>query len=111
MRANRMVRLRTAEGPFHAKVIAARLGAEGIVCQLRGAVDGPYPAIGEAYVFVGEDDLELASEVLLADEVEAALSVVERDTDDEPARYTRLYGWMPLAAAALAACTAVASTL
>jgi hypothetical protein len=106
-----MVRLRTAEGPFHAKVIAARLGAEGIVCQLRGAVDGPYPAIGDVYVYVDEDDVADASEVLLADDVEAALSVIERDTDDEPAHYTRLYGWMPLAAAAVAACTAVASAL
>lgn len=106
-----MVRLRTAEGPFHAKVIAARLGAEGVVCSLRGAVDGPYPAIGEVYVFVDEDDVDFAAEVLLADEVEEALIAVERDTDDEPAQYTRLYGWMPLAAAAVAACTAVASTL
>ena len=106
-----MLRLRTAEGPFHAKVLAARLGAEGIPCQLRGAVDGPYPAIGDVYVYVAEDDLDLAAEILLADDVEASLSAVENDTDDEPAHYTRLYGWMPLAAAALAACTAVASAL
>ena len=106
-----MVKLRTAEGPFHAKVIAARLGAVGVVCSLRGAVDGPYPAIGDVYVFVDEDDLALAAELLLEDEVEAALIAVDRDTDDEPAHYTRLYGWMPLAAVAVAACTAVASTL
>ena len=106
-----MVRLRTADGPFHAKVIAARLGVEGVVCQLRGAVDGPYPAIGDVYVYIDEDDLELASEILLADEVEEALMAVERDTDDEAAVYTRLTGWMPLAALAVAACTAAARVL
>ncbi|MEY2569282.1 MAG: hypothetical protein QOE35_3811 [Actinomycetota bacterium] len=100
-----MVPLVPAQGTFHAKVIAARLGAEGIATQLRGAVDGPYPCFGEVTVFVGEDDVEEAAELLLIDEVEAALEVVERDTDDEPVTHTRLVGWLPLVSVAVAACT------
>jgi hypothetical protein len=71
-----MVHLRTVNGVFHARVIAARLGADGIVTQLRGAVDGPYP-VGDVSVWVPEDDAECASELLLADEVEAAFDLPE----------------------------------
>ncbi|MDQ1373266.1 MAG: hypothetical protein QOJ09_604, partial [Actinomycetota bacterium] len=67
--------------------------------------DGPYPCFGEVTVFVGEDDVEEAAELLLIDEVEAALEVVERDTDDEPVTRSRLVGWLPLASLALATCT------
>jgi hypothetical protein len=56
---------------FEARVVAARLGSEGIVTQLRGAVDGPYP-LGDVEVLVAEDDLATAREILLADEVEDA---------------------------------------
>jgi hypothetical protein len=66
-----MVRLATVAHPFHARVIAARVGAEGIVTELRGSVDGPYP-MGDVYVYVSEDDLPAARELLLADEVESA---------------------------------------
>ena len=66
-----MVRLATVRTTFHARVIAARLGAEGIVTDLRGNVDGMYP-MGDVHVFVGEDDLPEAQELLLADEVESA---------------------------------------
>jgi hypothetical protein len=65
---------------FHARVIAARLGADGIVTQLRGGVDGPYP-IGDVSVWVSEEDAESARELLLADEVEAVFDVGE---DGEP---------------------------
>jgi hypothetical protein len=77
----RMVHVRTVPTPFHASVIAARLGAEGIVTELRGNMGGPYP-FGEASVWVAEQDADDATELLLADEVEAAF---DRD-DDEPAR-------------------------
>jgi hypothetical protein len=66
-----MTRLVTVNQTFHARVIAARLGAEGILTQLRGNVDGPYP-VGEVHVFVAEDDADAARELLLADEVENA---------------------------------------
>ena len=48
---------------FEARVIAARLGAEGIVWELRGNVGGPYP-VGQVAVLVDEADLEVAREVL-----------------------------------------------
>jgi hypothetical protein len=76
----RMVHLRTVHNVFHARVIAARLGADGIVTQLRGSVDGPYP-VGDVSVWVAEDDAESASELLLADEVEASFDLPE---DGEP---------------------------
>ncbi|MDQ6928009.1 MAG: hypothetical protein M3159_05015 [Actinomycetota bacterium] len=56
---------------FHARVIAARVGAEGMVTELRGNLDGPYP-MGEVHVYVAEDDLPSAQELLMADEVESA---------------------------------------
>jgi len=69
----RMVHLRTVPDAWHAKVLAARLGCEGIVTQLRGNVSGPYP-FGAVSVLVEEDQAELAADLLLADEVESAFS-------------------------------------
>jgi hypothetical protein len=67
----RMVHLRTVPDSWHAKVLAARLGCEGIVTQLRGSVSGPYP-FGAVAVLVEADQADLAADLLLADEVEAA---------------------------------------
>ena len=72
-----MVRLVTVNSSFHARVIAARVGAEGIVTELRGNLDGPYP-VGDVHVYVAEEDLPSASELLMADEVESAF-----DDEDE----------------------------
>lgn len=69
--ATPMTYLTTAAGSFHAKVVVARLGAEGIPAQLRGGVDGLYPIFGEVHIYVRADQLDLAREVLLADAVEA----------------------------------------
>jgi hypothetical protein len=66
-----MVHLRTVPNSFHAQVIAARLGADGILTQLRGGVDSVYP-VGEVAIFVPEGEFESARELLLADEVESA---------------------------------------
>lgn len=71
-----MVHLLTVSTAFQARVLAARLGSEGIVTQLRGAVGGPYP-VGDVLVFVDEDDIDLARQLLLADEVEAAFEASE----------------------------------
>src|SRR5204863_10084455 len=78
MQQARMVRLATVHSTFHARVIAARLGAEGMVTELRGNVDGPYP-MGDVHVFVTEGDLDSAQELLLADDVESAF-----DDEEEP---------------------------
>ena len=75
----RMVHLRTVPDSWPAKVLAARLGCEGIVTQLRGSVSGPYP-FGSVAVLVEADQAELAAELLLADEVEAAFQWPARNT-------------------------------
>jgi hypothetical protein len=72
-----MVHLRTVPDGWHAKVLAARLGCEGIVTHLQGNVSGPYP-FGAVSVLVEEDQAELAAALLLADEVEAAFSEHQR---------------------------------
>ena len=84
-----MVRLTTVTSTFHARVIAARIGAEGVVTQLRGNVDGPYP-MGNVHVYVAEEDLPVAQELLLADEVESAFE----DADDGHDAYTYPAVWM-----------------
>jgi Putative prokaryotic signal transducing protein len=58
-----MVTLTTAASPFAARVLAAHLGAEGIVWELRGSVDGPYP-VGPVEVLVAEGDLAMAREIV-----------------------------------------------
>ena len=71
MQQTRMVRLATVGTSFHARVIAARLGSEGIVTDLRGNVDGLYP-VGDVHVYVDQEDLAEAQEILMIDEVESA---------------------------------------
>ena len=75
-----MVRLATVRSTFHARVIAARVGAEGIMTELRGNVDGIYP-MGDVHVFVAEEDLPSAQELLMADEVESAFDETDSDVD------------------------------
>jgi len=94
-----MVRLATVRSTFHARVIAARLGAEGIVTDLRGNVDGIYP-MGDVHVYVSEEDLPEAQELLLADEVESAFDD-EVDLADDGATPREL--WIFLVAVVLLA--------
>ena len=89
-----MVRLATVAHPFHARVIAARIGCEGIVTELRGSVDGPYP-MGDVHVYVPEIDLPVAQELLLADEVESAFEDDGTEAVNPPAL------WMVVAAVVL----------
>jgi Putative prokaryotic signal transducing protein len=105
----RMVPVLRAEGTFHARVVAARLGSEGIVTQLRGNVDGPYP-MGSVEVLVTQDDLEAARELLLADEVESSFDEVEaEDLPPEPVPAYR--GWLLAVASGVVALAAVLSSL
>jgi hypothetical protein len=71
----RMVHLTTAANAFEARVIAAHLGAEGVVWELRGAVDGPL-AFGTVEVFVDADGYDTARDVVLGDQPERP--VIER---------------------------------
>ncbi|MHB8457318.1 MAG: hypothetical protein ACYDBS_06460, partial [Acidimicrobiales bacterium] len=57
----------------HGRVVAARLGAEGIVVHLRGVSEGPYPLQGAVEIFVSEEQWSTAREILLADAVDAAV--------------------------------------
>jgi hypothetical protein len=70
-----MVHLASVDTPFEGRVLAARLGAEGIVWELRGASD-VYP-VGQSHVYVDEDDLATARELLLSDAVEAVFDEAE----------------------------------
>ena len=95
-----MVHVRTVPTSFHARVIAARLGSDGILTQLRGNVGGPYP-FGEVSIWVGESDAEEAAELLMADEVEAALAAYadEAEGEDPPLPPAGWTIWRLLAAA------------
>jgi len=76
-----MVHLAKVSDAFGARVLAARLGSDGIVTQLRGGgIDGPYP-MGDVEVLVSAADLEVAREILLAEEVESAFDEI---VDTEP---------------------------
>jgi hypothetical protein len=71
-----MVRLTTCGDPFEARLLAARLGSEGIIWSLRGGHDGPF-AVGAVDVLVDADDLETAQEMLADDtelDVDAAVN-------------------------------------
>jgi hypothetical protein len=93
MQQARMVRLATVGSSFHARVIAARLGAEGIVTDLRGNLDGMYP-VGDVHVYVDEVDLAEAQELLMVDEVESAFD----QPDDEVEPRTPRELWLILGA-------------
>ena len=105
-----MVPVLRAEGTFHARVVAARLGSEGIVTQFRGNVDGPYP-MGSVEVLVTEDDLEAARELLLADEVESSFDQVAAEAEDPPGPVPAFRGWLLIVASGLVALGAIVSSL
>ena len=105
-----MVHLLTVGTAFQARVVAARLGSEGIVTQLRGGVDGPYP-FGDVLVYVDEDDMSLARQLLLADEVEAAFESEGANEDPGSRVAGRRYGLQLWLAAAAVVLVALASTV
>jgi hypothetical protein len=100
-----MVRLATVRSTFHARVIAARLGAEGVTTQLRGNVDGIYP-MGDTHVFVDAEDLDTACELLFVDEVESAF-----EGGGEDVARCRWPMWVMLAALVAVAATATSRGL
>ena len=78
-----MTRLTSVYGSFRAKVMAARLQDEGFDVQLRGAIDGPYGlTVGDMArvdVYVPDDQLDDATLVLLATEVDEADEILDLD--------------------------------
>jgi hypothetical protein len=65
---------------FEAKVVTARLGADGILWELRGIVDSMYP-LGNIDVLVPVDELEAARHCLLGDQAGAGPTSGSRDDD------------------------------
>ena len=63
MPTGRMVRVATVGDPIEARIIAARLGSEGLLWELRGGVSGPYP-MGPVHVYVEEHEAEVANELI-----------------------------------------------
>ena len=78
-----MSRLTSLQGSFRAHVVAARLVDEGFDVQLRGSLGGPYGLtvgdLARVDVYVPGDQIEEASIVLLASEVD---EVDDRFDDD-----------------------------
>jgi hypothetical protein len=66
-----MVPLTTVGSSFEARVVMARLGADGILTQSRGGGDGCYPLPGPVQLLVLVDQADEARELLMADQVEA----------------------------------------
>lgn len=62
-----MVHLTTVGNAFHGRVVMARLGADGILAELRGAVGATYPLAGLVEVYVDAEEAEAAHQLLLAD--------------------------------------------
>jgi hypothetical protein len=91
----RLVPVARVTNEFHARVIAARLGSEGIVTELRGGISSPYP-MGEVEVLVSQDDFEDAASLLLADDVESAF---DEGDDEQPSevRHLHLPTWARIA--------------
>ena len=73
-----MCYLTTVVGSFHGRVLAARLGAEGVLVVLEGTSD-LYPIPSAVDVLVPAHQLALAREILLADAVDDAFVGVDVD--------------------------------
>jgi hypothetical protein len=101
-----MVTLVTVPNGFQARVVAARLGSAGVVAQVRGA-DGPYP-IGDVKVDVPEVELDLARQLLLADQVEAVFDGGPSPTGS-PRRWRAAAPWVIVGAAMVAEAVALAA--
>ncbi len=107
----RMVPLASLANQFEGQVLGARLGAEGIVWQLRGACS-VYP-FGGVEVLVDADDLPHARELLLVDEVEAVFDE-EGSVDEGPSRPSfgaAAFVWVTATAALLAIAARLSSWL
>lgn len=79
----RYVRIATVGDLTEARVLAARLNAEGIDVRVHSEALGPYPVtvggLAEAELWVLSDRVEDAGQILLDAEVNTALAPAERD--------------------------------
>jgi len=86
-----MSRLTSLHGSFRAHVLAARLLDEGFDVELRGSFGGPYGLtvgdLAQVDLYVPGDQIEEASIVLLANEVD---EVDDQFDDDRPPPASRI---------------------
>jgi hypothetical protein len=79
---SQFVKLTTVGNLNVARILAARLDSEGIEVRIHGAPLGPYPvtvgSMAETQIWVRDDRLAEASEVLLDAEMNDVLEPVER---------------------------------
>lgn len=80
MQQLRMVHLATLTNQFQARLLAARLGADGVLWQLRGECS-IYP-VGSVELFVDAEDLQMAQELLLVADLESAFPSEEDSIQD-----------------------------
>jgi hypothetical protein len=108
-----MVVVTRVRGAFSARVTMARLWAEGVRCEVRGSLDGPYPSLGEVEILVPRAELDDAIEILEATEAIAeGAEIGDPDRDEDAADgSSALILLGALAAAALAVVVAVVLTL
>lgn len=87
----RLVRLATVGDVNTARVLVARLAAEGIEARIHGDSLGPYPvtvgALAETQIWVPSDRVDEARLLLLDAEINDVLSPIERE---EPVKSRRL---------------------
>lgn len=105
-----MVPLMTAGSSFEAKVVAARLGSEGILFEVRGSLDSVYP-LGTVTILVPAGELDTARDVLMVDAVEDAFADMDPTDDDQSTRRSWTSGpaWRVAAVAGLLALLVVAA--
>ncbi|MDA8392096.1 MAG: hypothetical protein M0Z87_04690 [Actinomycetota bacterium] len=63
-----MTLLTTVGDAFHGQVLMARLGAEGIVTEMKGAVGTTYPVRGEVELWVEAGNWDTAREIIRDDD-------------------------------------------
>jgi hypothetical protein len=97
-----MTRLTSVYGSFRARVVAARLQDEGFDVELRGSIDNPYAlTVGEMArvdLYVPNDQVDDASLVLLATEVDEVDDVFDDDRPPEGAARRPMTRWWIAAA-------------
>ena len=99
MAAEKLTQVTSVNGAFRARVLKARLESCGIDARLTGALDGVYGfTVGDMArvdVYVPEEQLDDARYVLLAGEVDAAMSAPSEwwDAGAEPRRRPR-WPWL-----------------
>jgi hypothetical protein len=85
-----MVHLTTVVGTVQGHLVVGRLKTEGVDAVMSGPGDGPYPFPSEVEILVPKNQLPLAREVLLANDVEA---VFDDEEATSPRRRVGLARW------------------